>query len=125
MRPDSNLQGVGRRRRVLASATVPAWLHRGWGGLWGAITSVRPSAQVNRWRVFFGGDASIPARGVMFSHGVSVTYGLYSSGVKFNALRDAVTQVCCGKADKFARSLRGNAQVTVKSARRYKRAELR
>lgn len=52
----------------------------------------------------------------------SLTYGTYSPGPKFDALREAVAKVTFGKADALARALKGNAQVTMKSARRYKRA---
>lgn len=52
----------------------------------------------------------------------SLTYGRYSPGVQFDALRDAVVQVTFGKVDRFAKALKGKAVVTMKSARRYKRA---
>lgn len=47
-----------------------------------------------------------------------ITYGLYSPGVKFEALREAVGKVTFGGADGFVRALAGQVKVTKKSTRR-------
>lgn len=47
-----------------------------------------------------------------------ITYGLYSPGVKFEALRDAVKKVTFGGADEFVGKLAGEVKVTKKSVRR-------
>jgi integrase len=47
-----------------------------------------------------------------------ITYGLYSPGVKFEALREAVGKVTYGAADGLVRELAGRVMITRKSMRR-------
>jgi hypothetical protein len=47
-----------------------------------------------------------------------ITYGVYSPGVRFDALREAVGKVTFGKADAFVSTLAGQVKVTKKSTRR-------